>query len=114
MKDWYSRPVFFVRDAEASLSFYTDRLGFSVDWNHEVDGRAFVCQVSRPGLELILAQDASKAGQGRVFISLDPEQEEAWRNEIEDRGIVATEGQWGMPVIEIRDLDRNELLFSPP
>jgi len=30
--DWYARAVFFVRDAERSLRFYTEKLGFSVDW----------------------------------------------------------------------------------
>ena len=114
MKSWYSRPVFFVRDAENSLAFYKDKLGFSVDWNYQENGRAFVCQVSRPGLELILAQNESKAGQGRVFIALDSTQVKALRKEIEERGIEARDSSWGMPIIEILDLDKNELFISLP
>ena len=114
MKEWYSRPVFFVRDAESSLQFYRDRLGFSLDWNYQENGRAYVCQVSRPGLELILAQAETKAGQGRVFISLDDDQVQALRKEIEEKGIEAKDSRWGMPIIEILDLDKNELFFSPP
>ena len=114
MKHWYARPVFFVRDAEEALSFYEGTLGFTLDWNHREDGRAYVCQVSYNGFELILAQDPVKAGNGRVFISLDAEQEQALRVSIQERSIAFTETQWGMPVIEILDIDNNELFFSPP
>ena len=55
MKPWYTRPVFFVKDAELAIDFYQQKLGFALDWNYQEDGRAFVCQVSRPGFELILA-----------------------------------------------------------
>lgn len=114
MKHWYSRPVFFVRDTPASLAFYVEKLGFSLDWNHEEDGRASVSQVNRDGFELILAQDADKAGRGRVFISLDAEQTKDLQADIEKRKIQIRESHWGMPVIEIPDLDNNELYFSPP
>lgn len=114
MKNWYSRPVFFVQDAERSLMFFREKLDFSLDWNHQENGVAFVCQVSRHGLELILAQDEVRAGKGRVFVSLDPEQEDAFRKEIDERKIDAIDTVWGIPVISITDLDGNELLFSPP
>jgi len=114
MKHWYSRSVFFVKDTPEALAFFVEKLGFSLDWNHEEDGRAFVCQVRRDGFELILAQDADKAGRGRVFISLDDEQAQALRADIEKRRIPVRESHWGMPVIEILDIDNNELLFSPP
>ena len=32
MDDWYARAVFFVSDGERSLHFYTEKLGFKVDW----------------------------------------------------------------------------------
>jgi len=114
MRDWYSRPVFFVKDAEDSLKFYTEKLGFSLDWNYQEGGRADVCQVSRHGFELILAQNATRAGSGRVFISLNHEQEKALRKDIEDWSIDARETQWGIPVVETMDPDGNELLFAPP
>ncbi len=91
MKNWYSRPVFFVEDAESSINFYKEKLG-----------------------ELIIAQDKLKAGNGRVFISLDLEQEKALRKEIEEKGIEANDSRWGMAIIEILDIDKNELFFSPP
>jgi catechol 2,3-dioxygenase-like lactoylglutathione lyase family enzyme len=114
MKPWYSRPVFFVRDTPTALAFYVGELGFSVDWQHDEDGRALVCQVRRDGLELILAQDSGKAGHGRLFISLDSEQTRALKADIERRKLPVRETHWGMPVIEILDGDDNELCFSPP
>jgi catechol 2,3-dioxygenase-like lactoylglutathione lyase family enzyme len=114
MKQWYTRPVLFVNDAELAIEFYRQKLGFALDWNHQEQGRAFVCQVSRPGCELILAQDKSRAGCGRAFISLDNEQEGALRSEIEARKIEAKDSWWGMRIIQILDPDRNELFFSPP
>lgn len=114
LKHWYSRPVFFCRDTQASLDFFVARLGFSVDWNHTEHGRAVVCQVKRDGFELILAEDADRAGRGRVFISLDAGQTTALLADLEQRKIPLRHSYWGMPVIEILDLDANELVFSPP
>jgi catechol 2,3-dioxygenase-like lactoylglutathione lyase family enzyme len=60
----------FVADAERSLRFYTEELGFSLDW----DSKDGVFQVSLFGFELILNQvgdrTRSRAGHGRVFIGL--------------------------------------------
>jgi catechol 2,3-dioxygenase-like lactoylglutathione lyase family enzyme len=114
MKNWYTRPVFFVKDAESSIVFYRDRLGFKLNWNYEENGRAYVCQLSRNGLELILQEEKAKAGNGRVFIALNPDQETALRKEIAERGIDATDTRWGMPIISILDLDNNQLFFSLP
>jgi hypothetical protein len=47
-----------VRTAErskcASLRFYVDRLGFTVPWRVEADGRTDVAEVDRQGCALIL------------------------------------------------------------
>jgi catechol 2,3-dioxygenase-like lactoylglutathione lyase family enzyme len=114
MKVWYARPVFFVNDAERAIEFYQQKLGFALDWNHQEQGRAFVCQVSRPGFELILAEEKSKSGHGRVFISLDKNQEDALRAQIQERQVEAKDSWWGMPIIQILDPDGNEMFFSPP
>ena len=49
-------PVFFVHDTPSALAFYTDTLGFSLDWTYEEQGRPYVVQVSLLGLEIILNQ----------------------------------------------------------
>jgi catechol 2,3-dioxygenase-like lactoylglutathione lyase family enzyme len=110
-----ARSVFFVKDAERSLSFYTGELGFALDWNHQEQGRAFVFQVSLFGFQLILNQTEpwtdNRAGHGRVFIGLDREQVEPFRRHLTENLIKTTAIHWGAPTLAIRDLDENELFI---
>jgi hypothetical protein len=46
MNNLYARSVFFTTDAERSPRFYTEQLGFSVDWSVQEEGRTTVFQVS--------------------------------------------------------------------
>ena len=86
MENFYARTVFFVSDAERSLAFYTERLGFTLDWNHREAGRTFVFQVSLFGFSLILNQVESwtegRAGHGRLFLGLGDDQIAALRRHI--------------------------------
>jgi catechol 2,3-dioxygenase-like lactoylglutathione lyase family enzyme len=115
MNNLYARSVFFVQDAERSLRFYTEQLGFAVDWKYPDEGPAFVFQVSLFGFELILNQiqehTQNRAGQGRVFIGLDEDQVEPLHNHIAAKGIQTERLDWGKPTLVIRDLDGNELFF---
>ena len=118
MDNFYARSVFFVKDAERSLRYYTETLGFSLEWNHQEQGRAYVFEVSLLGFQLILNQTdpgaEERAGHGRVFIGLDHDQVNAFRKHIEEKGIKTTVIQWGAPTLVIRDLDENELFFGLP
>jgi len=115
MNNLYARSVFFVQDAERSLRFYTEQLGFSEDWNFQEEGRTIVCQVSLFGFELILNQvgdrTQTRAGHGRVFIGLEDDQLEPVRKHIAAKGIQTQRVDWGQPTLVIRDLDANELFF---
>jgi catechol 2,3-dioxygenase-like lactoylglutathione lyase family enzyme len=114
----YARSVFFVKDADSSLRDYTDRLGFSLDWNHQEEGRPFVFQVSLMGFQLIVNQTEQgtreRAGHGRVFIGLDEDQLGEVRRHIRERGIETSTVRWGAPALVIRDLDENEIFISLP
>ena len=118
MDNLYARAVFYVKDAERALRFYTEELGFSEDWNHREDGRTFVCQVSLFGFELILNQiygwTNTRAGCGRVFVGLDDDQGAPVREHIVARGIKTYRFDWGRPTLVIRDLDGNELFLWLP
>jgi len=118
MNNLYARSVFFVKDAERSLRFYTETLGFSLEWNYQEQGRAYVFEVSLLGFQLILNQTelgtSERAGHGRVFIGLEDDQVAAFRQHIEEKGIQTTVIQWGAPTLVIRDLDENELFFWLP
>jgi catechol 2,3-dioxygenase-like lactoylglutathione lyase family enzyme len=114
MSNLYARTVFFVADADRALRYYTEHLGFALDWNSN-DG---VFQVSLFGFELILNEVSdrtrTRVGQGRVFIGLEDDEGERFRKHIADNGIQAFRGQWGRPTLVIRDVDANELFFWLP
>ena len=114
MANLYARSVFFVADADRSLRYYTEQLGFSLDW----DSKDGVFQVSLFGFELILNEvgdrTPTRAGHGRVFIGLEDDQGDPVRKHIADRGIRTDRAQWGRPTLVIRDVDDNELFFWMP
>ena len=114
MDNLYARSVFFVKDAERSLRFYTEQLGFAVDW----DSKDGVFQVSLFGFELILNEvgdrTRTRPGHGRVFIGLEDDQGDPLRKHIAALGIQTLRVDWGRPTLVIKDLDANELFFWLP
>jgi len=124
MTDWFARPVLHVRDVEASLRFYVDRLGFTSPWRYDEDGRARVAQVDRQGCALILADTwPEKIGKGLMFISLNVEPAtpetaiaavDALRAELEAKGAPVKEGSWGYRLLVVDDPDGNQLFFNYP
>jgi catechol 2,3-dioxygenase-like lactoylglutathione lyase family enzyme len=115
MENLSARTVFFVRDAPRAMEFYTNSLGFLLDWTYEEKGRPYVVQVSLFGLQIILNQAESpeevRPGHGRLFVGLDEAQTLAVLHHIKTKGISATYTHWGAPTMAIFDLDRNELFF---
>jgi uncharacterized glyoxalase superfamily protein PhnB len=124
MTDWFARPVLHVRDVEASLHFYVDRLGFTSPWRFEEDGRVHVAQVERQGCALILADTwPEKIGKGLMFISLNVEQAtreaairavDGLRAELEAKSVPVKEGSWGYRLLVVDDPDGNQLFFNYP
>src|SRR5579884_1495264 len=124
MTDWFARPVLHVKDVDASLRFYVDRLGFTSPWRYEENGRAHVAQVDRQGCTLILADNwPEKIGKGLIFISLNVEPStpkaaiaalDALRAELEAKGASVKDGNWGYRLLVVDDLDGNQLLFNYP
>jgi catechol 2,3-dioxygenase-like lactoylglutathione lyase family enzyme len=124
MTDWFARPVLHVKDVDASLLFYVNRLGFTSPWRYAEDGRAYVAQVDRQGCALILASRwPDKVGKGLMFISLNvepPSREaavaalDALRAELEAKGVPVKEGSWGYRLLVVDDPDGNQLFFNYP
>jgi catechol 2,3-dioxygenase-like lactoylglutathione lyase family enzyme len=124
MADWFARPVLHVSNVEASLRFYVDRLGFTVAWQFQENGRTFVAQVDRAGCALIFSdQWPEKVGKGLMFISLNVEPEtheaavaalDALRAELEGRGAPVKDGRWGYRLLVVEDPDGNQLFFNYP
>jgi uncharacterized glyoxalase superfamily protein PhnB len=124
MTDWFARAVLHVSNVEASLGFYAERLGFTVSWRVEWDGRAHVAEVDRQGCALILSDEwPEKAGKALIFISLNVEPAtheaevaavDALRAELEARGVPVKAGHWGYRLLVIEDLDGNQLFVPYP
>jgi catechol 2,3-dioxygenase-like lactoylglutathione lyase family enzyme len=124
MTNWFARPVLHVKDVEASLDFYVNRLGFTSPWRYDEDGRAHVAQVDRQDCALILADTwPEKIGKGLIFISLNVEPAtseaagaavDALRAELEAKGVSVKEGSWGYRLLVVDDLDGNQLFFNYP
>jgi catechol 2,3-dioxygenase-like lactoylglutathione lyase family enzyme len=115
MNVWYSRPVFFVESVERSITFYTEKLGFTQGFRYEEDGKILVGQVNREDCEIILnCQQPEKNGRSRIFISIDLEPLQALRAEFERRGAPIKDGWWGYDTMVIEDPDGNELFFPYP
>ena len=110
---WYARPVLFVVDVNRAARFYVESLGFAKRW-HEGDGAGTVCQVDRGECEIILCQDASRSGAGRLFVELTTDALADLRRELEHRAVASTRTRWGYDTLRITDPDGNELLFPEP
>jgi catechol 2,3-dioxygenase-like lactoylglutathione lyase family enzyme len=124
MTDWFARPILHVKDVEASLRFYCDKLGFTSPWRYDDDGVARVAQVDRQSTALILASTwPEKNDKASIFISLNVEPDsreatsaavDALRAELEARGVAVKDGSWGYRLLVVDDLDGNQLLFNYP
>ncbi len=125
MTDWFARPVLHVRDVEASLLFYVNRLGFTSPWRYDEEGRVHVAQVERQGCALILADTwPEKIGKVLMFISLnvspndEPEAQvaalDALRSELDAKGVLVKDGSWGYRLLVVDDPDGNQLFFNYP
>ncbi|HTS34282.1 MAG TPA: glyoxalase superfamily protein [Candidatus Solibacter sp.] len=122
--DWFARPIINVSDVDASLAFYADKLGFTIPWRFDEEGKAYVAQVDRQGCSLILAKTwPQKVGKGLMFISLNVEPEtpknaaaavDALRAELEAKGVPVKDASWGYRLLVVDDPDGNQLLFNYP
>lgn len=110
MSEWYARTVFFVSDCANAISFYQS-IGFTEDWRSEEAGRLIAVQMSLHGIEIILNEDHAKAGNGRLFISLDPGEVNQYLRTITINNQKIDNFFWGMPTKRIVDPDGNELLL---
>ncbi len=124
MTDWFARPVLHVSSVEDSLRFYVDRLGFTVAWRFEEEGRARVAQVDRGSCALIFSdQWPEKVGKGLMFISLNVEPETRRGRGRGARCVArrvrsprrSRQGRrWGYRLLVVEDLDGNQLFFNYP
>lgn len=103
---------------DRSRSFYVDKLGFKVDWEHRFEpGFPMFTQVSRDGLSLFLTEHAGDCQPGgAVYLVVDDV--DALYREIGSRGVQPQGGPedtpWGRREMMIIDPDGNRLRFANP
>jgi catechol 2,3-dioxygenase-like lactoylglutathione lyase family enzyme len=115
MSAWDARPVFFVEDVEQSLAFYTDQLGSTETNRYTQDGKVLVGGIERDGCVLLLnCQQPEKSGHARYWILLGLDAYQAFRHELEGRGVAVKDGWWGFDTMIVEDPDGNELFFPVP
>jgi uncharacterized glyoxalase superfamily protein PhnB len=110
-----------VNDLRASLAWYRDVLGFTVEQQHEREGTLRAVSLSAGAVRLLLGQDDGAKGRDRVkgagfSLQLTTDQDiDALARRITAHGVVLeTEPttQWGMRVMRVRDPDGFLLVFS--
>ena len=124
MTDWFARPILNVKDVDASLRFYVEKLGFTSPWRYDDDGQAHVAQVDRQGTAIILARSwPDSTGKGLIFVSLNVEPPthevataalDSLRGQFEAKGVAVKDGSWGYRLLVVDDPDGNQLLFNYP
>lgn len=108
-------PQFRIKDAQASLAFDVDGLGFSVDWEHRFGpGMPVFMQVSRDGIALFLSEHAGDAKFGGTAYLVVPDVD-ARHRELVARGLALGAPQdtpWGTREMVATDPDGNRLRFA--
>jgi hypothetical protein len=74
-------PILPVRNLSKSMAFFTETLGFRLDWG---DGSSTVCSVSRDGKPIMLRESADDFAPAWVWIGLE---DDSLFGEFEERGV---------------------------
>jgi PhnB protein len=109
-------PQFRITDAKASLAFYVDGLGFTVDWEHRFEpGMPVFMAVSRDGQSLFLSEHAGDARVGGAAYFVVPDVD-ACAREFGSRGVTFVQPPqdmpWGPRELTVVDPDGNRLRFA--
>ena len=112
---WSASTILFVRDAGAAADFYADKLGFTVNWRSDADGRTVAAGVSRDNCSLLLnTQRADSVGKGAIYLGFGEAEFDAIRADVLARGVALKDGWWGKRLMIVADPDGNELWFADP
>lgn len=116
MEDWVSSTLVFVRDVDAAIGFYVDRLGFTLNMRFEDEGQALVAGVSHGDscALLLTCQWPEKIGTTVLYLAFGPDEFELLLADLEAAGVPVTDGWWGNPLAIVTDPDGNQLWFARP
>ncbi len=113
-----SVPCAHVKNVQASIDYYIDKLGFKQDWVHNnEDGSPYIAGLHRDDIEIFVQQQNETRNFGvRLFIELAPTNLlTPLFEEFQARGATIVKAptmqSWGWTVMTVTDLDGNVLLF---
>lgn len=109
-------PQLRITNAEHSLAFYVDGLGFKIDWKHQFEpGFPLFFQITRAGQTIFLTEHTGDCEVGGAVYFTVPDARACYA-EFQQRGIAATKGpentQWGTCEFMLTDPDGNKLRFA--
>ena len=99
-------PILPVRNLSKSMAFFTETLGFRLDWG---DASSTVCSVSRDGKPIMLRESAGDFAPAWVWIGLE---DDSLFSEFKERGVEVLQPpknySWAYEM-KFRDIDGNVL-----
>jgi catechol 2,3-dioxygenase-like lactoylglutathione lyase family enzyme len=109
-------PQLRITNAERSLAFYVDGLGFAIDWQHQFEpGFPLFFQITRAGQTIFLTQHSGDCETGGAVYFKVPDAR-AYYAVFQRNGIVATnlpeDTPWGTCEFLLTDPDGNRLRFA--
>ncbi len=112
-------PLLWVSNLEASITFWVERLGFSLVAADGSEGERSWCRVERGGAAIMLQQGgpAPTAGPARITLYLLCADVDALRVEFSDRGLPLEEpadAYYGMRQLRVPEPDGHEIWFETP
>jgi catechol 2,3-dioxygenase-like lactoylglutathione lyase family enzyme len=110
-------PALRITDYQRSKSFYVERLGFRVEWEHRFEPHFPVFMaITRDDMEIYLTEHSGDCQVGGL-VHFVIEDVDAWHQEFQERGVRATEppnNDLGFRNMTITDPDGNQLRFMEP
>ena len=109
-------PQLRITNAERSLAFYVNGLGFQIDWKHQFEpGYPLFFQITRAGQTIFLTEHTGDCEVGGAVYFIVPDAR-AYYAEFQQRGIVAAKAPedtpWGTCEFMLTDPDGNKLRFA--
>jgi catechol 2,3-dioxygenase-like lactoylglutathione lyase family enzyme len=109
-------PQLRIANAEKSLAFYVDGLGFSVDWKHQFEpGFPLFFQITRAAQTIFLSEHAGDCEVGGAVYFLVPDVDACYSAFL-SRGMAFSklpeDTPWGTREMSLIDPDGNRLRFA--
>ena len=110
-------PALRITNYQQSKSYYVDKLGFNVEWEHRFEPHFPVfMSMTRDGMQLFLSEHTGDCQVGGLVHFLVPDVD-AWHAEFRKNGAIIVEGpnnDLGFRNMTIKDPDGNQLRFMEP